>query len=74
LEKKCANDIISGADGSFGLAVLLGSVGAGESVENAICFTEVCEIRVVKLFAIVALYRENRELKLGFNKSMKSDK
>jgi hypothetical protein len=57
LEKKSSDDIIGCANGAFGLAVLLRGVGAGEAVENAIGATEGIEIRVVKLFTIVALER-----------------
>jgi hypothetical protein len=57
LEKKSADDIICCANGAFGLAVLLRSVGAGEAVEDAIGGTEGIEVGVVKLFTIVALER-----------------
>jgi hypothetical protein len=57
LEKKSTDDIICCANGAFGLAVLLRSVGTGKAVENAMGGTEGSEIKVVKFFTIVALER-----------------
>ena len=74
MKEKGADDIVDGADGSFGFAVLLRCKGAGKSEEGAMVCEEGVEFDIIKFFSIVALDGLNGEVEVCMNKGVESNK
>ena len=74
MEEESAHHIGNGSDDSFGLAILLGSVGAGQTVGDPIGIEETVKIFVVKFATIVTLKALDRGVKLCFDVSMEFGK
>ena len=74
VEKKSAHHIGNGSDDSFGFAILLRGVGAGQAIGDPISIKESVEIFVVKFAAIVALETLDRGVKLCFDVSVEFGK
>ena len=64
MEKKCAGDVVEGAEGAFGLAVLGRGVGTGHAKVDAMASEKFDQGGVDKFGAIVGLEGDYGEVKL----------
>ena len=74
MEEESAHHIGNGSDDSFGLAILLGGVGARQAIGDPIGIEESVKIFVVKFTTIVTLKTLDRGVKLCFDVSMEFGK
>jgi len=73
MDEHGASAVIEGAQDPFGTAVLLGSVGTGETQNDVACGQEGAERGVVELATIVSLERHDRPPELSLHKSIKGN-
>jgi hypothetical protein len=59
------------SEDALGTTILLGSVGAGETQNRAVCCEEGSKGMVVELLAIISLERKDRASELNLGESMK---
>ena len=71
MDEHGASAVVEGAQDPFGTAVLLGSVGTGETQNDAARGEEGAECSVVELVTVICLERQDRPAKLRLHKGMK---
>ena len=74
MEEERAHHIGDGSDDSFGLAILLGGIGARQAIGDPIGVEKSVKLFVIKFTAIVALETLDRGVKLCFDISMEFGK
>jgi len=71
MKKQGADAVVERSEDALGSAILLGSVGAGETQNGAVCCEEGPKGVVVELLAIIGLERKDRASELNLGESMK---
>ena len=71
VKKQGADTVVERSEDALGSAILLGSVGAGETQNGAVCCEEGPKGVVVELLAIIGLERKDRASELNLGESMK---
>lgn len=71
VKKHGADAVVERSEDVLGTTILLGSVGAGETQNGAMCCEEGSKGMVVELLAIISLERKDRASELNLGESMK---
>ena len=71
VKKQGADAVVERSEDALGSAILLGSVGAGETQNGAVCCEEGPKGMVVEILAIIGLERKDRASELNLGESMK---
>ena len=74
MTQKSTNDIINGADFSFGFAILRGGVRTRESKSKTLMSTKLMKHFIIKFTPVITLKRFDFEFKLGKNKGIEIHK